>query len=463
MSEFILDTESFWHSRTWLRYVHDDAKYRRLNPFGLLLAVLARLSALTPPNVEVQVSPSNRPMSLNLNVVLVGRAGAGKGETINESHHLLPTPPGNRMKPIKLRTGEGVVEAFVSRTERRDADGKIVKGELETVINTDRGLIRLTEVTDLRTAFSGEGSTAMATLLAAFSGETLGGNTRSARSNVTLPRHTYRLAALIAAQPAAADVFFTNSEVGLLSRFLFANVGDPDAPDEQPPAPHDVMPDLAARIPEGPTDAQLRTLMQHDGIPQEGKEGILDWPAHIITLPEVAAREADRIRLAGTRGLLGDEDAHRIEPLARLTALFALADGRKQANEEDWTLANTIVAMSDATRAECAAAMKESQRTRKIQRTLEDQDAKEAADEQRHAKHLASAKKSIVGRLERSDPGYGGMPVGKIQNCTRHHDVFHEALADLIYEGRVERLGDGSLYALAPLSSASSVEPPTAA
>lgn len=149
--------------------------------------------------------------------------------------------------------------------------------------------------------------------------------------------------------------------------------------------------------------------------------------------------------------------------MARLTALFALADGRKQANEEDWTLANTIVAMSDATRAECAAAMKESQRTRKIQRTLEDQDAKEAADEQRHAKHLASAKKSIVGRLERSDPGYGGMPVGKIQNCTRHHDVFHEALADLIYEGKVERLGDGSLYALAPLSSASSVEPPTAA
>lgn len=462
MSE-AMNPEEFWRSRPWLQYVYDDAKFRRLNPFGLLLAVLARLSALTPPNVEAQVSPSNRPMSLNLNVVLVGRAGAGKGETINEAHYLLPTPPGNRMKPIKLRTGEGVVEALVSRTERRDADGKIVKGELETVINTDRGLIRLTEVTDLRTAFSGEGSTAMATLLAAFSGEPLGGNTRTARSNVTLPRHTYRLSALIAAQPAAADVFFANAEVGLLSRFLFANVGDPDAPDERPPAPEGVMPDLAAHIPDGPSDAQLRTLMEHDGIPQRGKAGMLGWPSHIITLPEVAAREADRIRLAGTRGQLGDEDAHRIESLARLTALFALADGRKEANVEDWALANTIVAMSDATCAECATAMKESSRNRKIQRTLEDQEARDAADEQRHANHLLSAKKSIVGRLERSDPGYEGLPVGRIQNCTRHHDVFREALTELIAEGRVERLGDGSLYALTPPSSASSVEPPTAA
>ncbi len=58
MNVSVMDPEIFWHSRPWLQYVHDDAKYRRLNPFGLLLAVLARLSALTPPNVEVQVSPS---------------------------------------------------------------------------------------------------------------------------------------------------------------------------------------------------------------------------------------------------------------------------------------------------------------------------------------------------------------------------------------------------------------------
>lgn len=198
----IMDPHDFWAARPWLRYIYEDAKYRRLSPFGLLLAVMARFSALTPPNVTVRVAPHNRPMTLNLNVVLVGRAGEGKGETITEAEYLLPTPADNRMKPIKLKTGEGVVDVFVKRTERRDENGRILKGDYETAIQTDRGLIRLTEVTDLRTAFAGEGSTVMGTLLAAFSGEMLGGNTRSAKSNVTLPRNCYRLSALIAAQQA---------------------------------------------------------------------------------------------------------------------------------------------------------------------------------------------------------------------------------------------------------------------
>ena len=91
-NEFLMDPETFWEARQWLQYVHDDAKFRRLNPFALLLAVMARLSALTPPNVTVQVSPHDRPMSLNLNVVLVGAAGTGKGKTLREARELLPTP-----------------------------------------------------------------------------------------------------------------------------------------------------------------------------------------------------------------------------------------------------------------------------------------------------------------------------------------------------------------------------------
>lgn len=225
MSEFILDTETFWHSRPWLQYVHDDAKFRRLNPFALLLAVMARLSALTPPNVTVQVSPHDRPMSLNLNVVLVGAAGTGKGKTLREARELLPTPEGNRMLVKKPRTGEGIVTAFVDRTELRDEEGKIHKGHYKNKILTDRVLLELSEVTDLRTAMAGEGSTMLGTLLSGFSGETLGGNTRTARSNVTLPPNTYRLSSVIAAQPSQCDVFFSNAEVGFASRFLFAPQG----------------------------------------------------------------------------------------------------------------------------------------------------------------------------------------------------------------------------------------------
>lgn len=451
MNEFLLDPDEFWHSRAWLRYVYDDAKYRRLNPFGLLLAVLARLSALTPPNVTVQVSPHDRPMTLNLNVVLVGAAGTGKGRTLREARELLPTPDANRMRAIKPKTGEGIVTAFVTREERRDENGKVLKGQYAHRLQTDRALIELSEVTDLRTSMAGEGSTMLATLLQAFSGETLGGNTRTERSNVTLPPNTYRLSSVIAAQPSQCDVFFSNAEVGFASRFLFANAGDKDAPDEQPPAPNGTFPAFAAGIPQGPTDGQIETLRVHDGVPLEGKAGMLAWPAHVIHLPANAAREADRLQLLGTRGELGDLDSHRLEPAARLTALFALADGRQEAVEEDWKLAKTCLQMSDDTRAECLIQMKASSRRRKAQRAAADAIAREDAEEQVQAEHLASVKRSVLNWLTKNDPGCEGVKIGRFQCCTRWRDLIPVALDELIDEGRIDRVGtDGSSYALTP-------------
>lgn len=458
-----MNAEGFWNTRPWLRWIHDDAKYRRVNPFGLLMATLARFSALTPPNVMAQVSPHDRPMTLNLNVVLVGAAGTGKGKTLREARELLPTPDGNRMRVLKPKTGEGIVTAFVTREERRDENGKTMKGEYRHRIQTDRALIELTEVTDLRTSMASEGSTMLATLLQAFSGETVGGNTRTERSNVTLPPNSYRLSSVIAAQPSQADVFFGNADVGFAARFLFANAGDPDAPDEQPPAPNGTFPTLAAGIPQGPTDAQLETLRARDGVPLSRKAGMLAWPAHVIHLPASAAHEADRLQLLGTREQLGDLDAHRLEPAARLTALFTLADGRQEATEEDWQLAKTCLRMSDNTRAECLIKMQASSRRRKAQRAADDAIAREEAEEQVKAEHVTSAKRSILNWLRKNDPGCEGVKVGRFQCCTRHRDVFDEALAELVAEGSVDRLGvDGSLYALAPSVKRSSVKPPTA-
>lgn len=452
-------TDPFWDARPWLRWIRNDAKFRRLNPVGLLFTVMARLSALTPPNVVVQVSPHDRPMSLNLNVVLVGGAGTGKGKTLREARELLPVPEGNRLRILKPKTGEGIVTAFVTREERRNGDGKIIKGEYADRIQTDRALIELTEVTDLRTSMAGEGSTMLATLLAAFSGETLGGNTRSERSNVVLAPNTYRLSSVIAAQPSQADVFFGNADVGFASRFLFASAGDPDAPDLQPSAPDGSLPALAAGIPQGPSDAQIATLRRRDGVPLQAKAGMLGWPAKVIHLPQAAAREADRLQLLGTRGELGDLDAHRLEPAARLTALFALADGREEADDEDWWLANECLSMSDTARADCLRQMKASTRRRKAQRAADDAIAKEQAEEQVRAEHLASAKRSILNWMRKNDPGCEGSKVGRFQCCTRYRDLFDEALGELIEEGKVDRLGpDGALYALAPGVKPSSVK-----
>ena len=453
MSEFMLDPETFWHSRAWLQYVHADAKFRRLNPFALLLAVLARLSALTPPNVTVQVSPHDRPMSLNLNVVLVGAAGTGKGKTLREARELLPTPEGNRMQVKKPRTGEGIVTAFVDRTEQRDEDGRIHKGQYVNKIKTDRVLLELSEVTDLRTAMAGEGSTMLGTLLSGFSGETLGGNTRTARSNVTLPPNTYRLSRVLAAQPSQCDLFFANAEVGFASRFLFAPAGDPLAPDVQPPAPQDTFPALADGIPQGPDDAQLATLRNRDGVPYPHGAGMLAWPAHVIHLPPVAAQEADRLQLLGTRGELGDLDAHRLEPAARLTALFAMADGREEANEEDWELANACLHMSDDARSDCLAQMQAASRRRKVQRAADDKLAKVEAEAEVLAQQVNRAKEIILNYLTKHDAGREGKNRGEFTpRLKRIPDEARTAAFDeLVQGGEIDTWPSerGTVYALA--------------
>ena len=71
--------ERFFESRKWLGYAYRYAKALRLSPYGLVGVMLARLSALTPPNVVAQLTENDMPMTLNLNVALVGPTGSGKG------------------------------------------------------------------------------------------------------------------------------------------------------------------------------------------------------------------------------------------------------------------------------------------------------------------------------------------------------------------------------------------------
>lgn len=123
----------FWNAYPWLLWIHDYAKSMRFNPYGLLTALLTRYSALLPPNVVLQVTDNDLPMSLNLDAVLVGTAGTGKGRQLAAARRLIPSNDSPvPFKEIKPKSGEGVVSKFAEMRPATDENGKPVERPILT-------------------------------------------------------------------------------------------------------------------------------------------------------------------------------------------------------------------------------------------------------------------------------------------------------------------------------------------
>jgi len=455
-------TEEFWNAYPWLTYLHDHAKAMRLNPFGLLTAVLVRYSALMPPNIVLKVTNSDRYMSLNLDAVLVGVAGTGKGRTLSEARRLIPADDGALpFREIKPKSGEGVIAKFAEMVPAVDQDGKPVKGKFDRVIHADRLEIVLGEINYLAAAIGTDGSTLLSLLLEAFSNERIGGNTRGKQSDLTLPPYAYRLSCVVCAQPACSGVIFDNAESGFASRFVFARAGDPDAPDVRPPMPAGTLGVDPQRIPAGLSADRIRLLIEQGAIEKMPQAGGLGYPLTQIKFPPEAAAYADRIQVAGTRGLLDDLDAHILEPTAKIAALIALlslnATGRTltdgfTVSDVDWTLARRFMEASAEARAYCLESARHSRRSAKARRRADDLIA--AEDAMRYKELLGRAREHIERRLREKDPNHEGLRRTELQQATSttYREVFGEAIDALIKNGQIiERKGDNGakIYTLA--------------
>lgn len=444
----------FWNAYPWLLWIHDYAKSMRFNPYGLLTALLTRYSALLPPNVVLQVTENDLPMSLNLDAVLVGTAGTGKGRQLAAARHLIPSNDSPvPFKEIKPKSGEGVVSKFAEMRPATDENGKPLKGQYSLQVLADRLEIVLGEVTYLAAAVGMDGSTLLSLLLEAFSNETIGGNTRGRQTDLVLPPYAYRLSCLVCAQPACSGVFFDNTESGFASRFVFARAGDPEAPDVRPPKPAGMLGVDADLIPHGLSSMQLKTLIDKGSIEKLPKAGELGYPLTSIAFPKSAADYADRLQLEGSRGLIGDLDAHKVEPTAKVAALIALlnlnisghalADGFT-VSDTDWQLALSYMTASAEARTYCMESAKYSRRSAKAQRKADDMIAAEEAERIRHAELLRRAERYILRRMGEKDPSHAGIRHAVLQQATSrtYRDVFGEAIAALIEEGHViEREG----------------------
>lgn len=229
----------FWNAHARLGAVRDAAYARGRAPAAVLGAALTRLCARLPHEIHLPGIVGARG-SMNTAVALVGPSGSGKstgdavaGDLLTFSDELpdAPTmPPGS---------GEGVAELFLG-TRDADDDEK-ARGAGKTVKTQVRWNMRLMadEGQGLMAQGGRNGATILPALRTALTGGQLGQANASVETFRNVPKHCYRLGALLLFQVATAVPLVDDTEGGTPQRFVFCAAVDATipAPGERPDWP----------------------------------------------------------------------------------------------------------------------------------------------------------------------------------------------------------------------------------
>jgi Bifunctional DNA primase/polymerase, N-terminal len=392
-------TVDFWDEREVLAHIRDFARGRMTSPWAVLGVALARVLTTVPPYVVLPPTIGTQ-ASLNLFVALVGASGMGKGAAEGAAADSLDV--GEDVFTATVGSGEGVAHLYSHWTAK-------------TGVVRDRSAVLFTipEVDILTALGSRVGSTILSVLRSAFSGEKLGFSNASKERTLPLDRHTYRLCLVLGVQPERAATLMNDADGGTPQRFLWLPTADPDIPDITPDTPRTM------KLPA-----------------QQWKRG--NFPLHHLTVPDVATdtiRQAHRSRLRGEGDAL---DGHAL--LCRLKTAVALTflDGRQVVTPDDWRLSETVMAVSDTTRARVIARLAEQANARTEAQGRADgvrADAASQSSDERAARRISArllGKVVAAGECSRSDA----------RNAIARRDRIHfdAALERLIAAGQVEVL-----------------------
>lgn len=306
------ELDAFWNSRDTLAHVHQFARARRVAPWATLGNVLARVVAATSPGLTLPPLVGGR-ASLNLFVGIIGSSGAGKGAAEAAAHDALDVGYIETRNP---GSGEGIVHAYVKRLR----DGTIDQ-------HHERLLFQVPEIDTLAALAKRTGTTLMPLLRSAWSGEQLGFTNADPTRNVTVEAHRYRLTLVAGIQPGRAGALLDDSDGGTPQRFLWLPGTDPQAPEKAPEEP------------------KPRTWSMREPI-ELGRH---------MTVPDIARTTIDAARLGRLRGDGDALDGHALLTRLKAAAALALLEQRHEITDDDWSLAGTLMAVSDATRSRVVA------------------------------------------------------------------------------------------------------------
>ncbi|MEZ0341765.1 bifunctional DNA primase/polymerase [Mycobacterium sp. pV006] len=438
---------SFWEARDSLRHIRDAALARRAAPDATLGAVLARISAHTPPCVRVDTGIMS-PLPLHLFAASVSWSGKGKTSAMTTSAQIVRPVPSWSMDPMddvdrpvllpggepfprvgKIRSGEGIAEMYWGDVMVTGPKGKPVKERKRVrsnvLMHTDEAHSLVKYITDPK-------STVGETLREAWSDQAIGQSNADGSRYRFVPAGAYRLALIVGFHLSVLADLLTAEQILLGTPQRFINLWSK-------PDPRQVSRELLAQIVD---------------------PGTLD-----VTIPSTGLRlcESLRAKIDDDRiaEWLCDDDvesepdirSQRNAMTARVAGLLAILDGRTDIdergllviNDDDWTLADVMfetscaiadLAVTDRRRRQAKA--KRDERARSLAESIEDDEARTTP--------VGRVAARIVGYLTALGPGEHRLSgtngvLRKFNQADAEH--IDDALAQLTAEGKL-RLRDAS-------------------
>lgn len=414
--------ETFWDLRPALDHIRIAARARLVAPAAVLGCVLARIAAFTPPSSCLPpIIGGWQPLSLYIG--LRGSSGAGKTSPMATAAQLIPDVPPGCIGPLALGSGEGLIETYFEMIDNDDRE----KGDPKRVKRKTRhgALFTLDEGQALAELATRRGSTILPILRSAWSGSDTGQANASIETRRTLVAGSYAVGLISLWQDRPAMMLLDDAEGGTPQRFVWLPTDDPHASAQRPQWP-------------GPLDWQPPAVIGHNG--QLGRHE-LDVDPDIEA--EIVDAHVNRMRQADGGADLG---AHRNLSKLKVAGCLAVLDGRHNINLDDWTIAETIMAVSDRTRAAVLAAAGIAAHVAEqntIERSIRRETALEQSAEQRA---LQSAARSVARRVHRGEGIVGRRDLNHaIAGKHRQLVTIEEALAVAEQHGWIVSADDGWL------------------
>jgi hypothetical protein len=321
------DPGEFWKARPSLAHIFAFARARRVGPWAVLGATLARVIAATPP--EIQLPPlTGGAASLNLFVGLVGPSGMGKdaAQKVAATALRIQLPP---FVVNPLGSGEGITKMFMRHVKQTASNPHPEPEQYNRA-----ALVTIGEIDTFSAIANRQASTLLPQLRQAAMGEQLGFFYSDETKRMPVPEHRYRLCLIAGIQPAKSRTLLEDADGGTPQRFVWLPAGDPEAPDMAPPEPNPM-------VWQAPDWGRLGEMVDDNRM------------VRMMTLPTAAREAMDRARVQRLR-LEGDAlDSHALLTRAKVAAGLAILEGMHNPTEEDWQLSGVIMAMSDHQRQLC--------------------------------------------------------------------------------------------------------------
>lgn len=411
-----LDDE-FWNARPVLGHIRQAAHARYRSAEAFLGVVLARLAASVHPSI--QLAPTvGAAASLSTYVAIVGPSGSGKSSTVRAVADLLPITNREVADNLPLGSGEGLMEVYYDMVSEDGPNGKPImvkrrvrhgafmfldEGEALAKMGADRA-----------------GSTIMPVLRSAWTGATVGTTNAKTETKRLLEAGTYSLGFVIGFQPEIAGPLLDDHIGGTPQRFLWLSNVDPTIPREPPPWP-------------GPLRWTHPPLMR---LGDRTSARYIEAPASVVALL------AEHAHAVGTGAKVPDAlDSHAHLVRLKVAALLAVLDGRTAMDDEDWSLAEAVVAASDAVRGGVLEAVAAERRGKAHASRVGYAERELMVDEARHQQ----AVRRVARNIARFVHANGETPRAEVRrNSTRSTDrsVFEEALDEAVSKGWVVRVDD---------------------